>query len=136
MRQVSPRKTKARGNTKPRARTLIGVKRVYDAPEAGDGMRILIDRLWPRGVAKETLALDRWAKELAPSNALRRWYGHDRARFAEFRRRYLAELEAVHDELAELRAAVRGRPATLLTATRELELSHAEVLREALLGKS
>jgi uncharacterized protein YeaO (DUF488 family) len=133
MKPASRRKITARGKTKARARTLIGIKRVYDPPEPSDGVRILIDRLWPRGVAKDKLALDRWAKELAPSNELRRWYGHDPARFAEFRRRYLAELKAVHGELAELRAAVRGRTATLLTATRELELSHAAVLRGALL---
>jgi uncharacterized protein YeaO (DUF488 family) len=114
------------------ADTLIGIKRVYDPAAATDGIRILIDRLWPRGIAKDKLALDRWAKELAPSNELRLWYGHDPARFAEFRRRYLAELEAVSAELAELRAAVRGRTATLLTATRELDLSHATVLRETL----
>jgi uncharacterized protein YeaO (DUF488 family) len=133
MKPASRRKTTARGKTRTRARTLIGIKRVYDPPEPSDGMRILIDRLWPRGVAKDKLALDRWAKELAPSNELRRWYGHDPARFAEFRRRYLAELKGVHGELAELRAAVRGRTATLLTATRELDLSHATVLRGALL---
>jgi uncharacterized protein YeaO (DUF488 family) len=132
MKPASRRKRTARGNTKARTAALIGIKRVYDPPEASDGMRILIDRLWPRGVAKDKLALDRWAKELAPSNELRRWYRHDPARFAEFRRRYLAELAAVHDQLAELRAAVCGRAITLLTATRELSLSHAEVLREVL----
>ena len=136
MKQAARHTTKPRGKSKPRARTLISVKRVYDSSETSDGMRILIDRLWPRGLAKDKLALDRWAKELAPSNELRRWYGHDAARFAEFRRRYLAELEAVHGELAELRAAMRGRIATLLTATRELELSHAVVLREVLLGRA
>ncbi|MFL5099853.1 MAG: DUF488 domain-containing protein [Xanthobacteraceae bacterium] len=135
MKRAARRTTKARGNIKPRARAFIGIKRVYDPSEASDGMRILIDRLWPRGLAKDKLALDRWAKELAPSNELRRWYGHDPARFVEFRRRYLAELGAVRGELAELRAAVRGRNATLLTATRELDLSHAVVLRDVLLAK-
>ncbi|MFL6806815.1 MAG: DUF488 domain-containing protein [Xanthobacteraceae bacterium] len=140
MKRAARRTTKARGNIKPRARAFIGIKRVYDPSEPSDGMRILIDRLWPRGLAKDKLALDRWAKELAPSNELRRWYGHDRARFAEFRRRYLAELGAVRGELAELRAAMRGRTATLLTATlltatRELDLSHATVLRDVLLAK-
>ena len=98
-------------------------------------MRILIDRLWPRGLSKEKLELDAWVKELAPSNALRRWYGHDPERFAEFRRRYLAELEGEGERLDGLRDAVRGRTATLLTATRELDLSHAQVLRELLTGK-
>jgi len=132
MSPAAPRKAAKRAKPKSRARTLIGIKRVYDPPEASDGMRVLIDRLWPRGISKDKLALDRWAKELAPSNELRRWYGHEPQRFAEFRRRYLAELKAVHDQLTELRAAVRGRRATLLTATRELDLSHATVLREAL----
>jgi uncharacterized protein YeaO (DUF488 family) len=135
MKPAARRKAKARANTKARTATLIGIKRVYDPLEASDGMRILIDRLWPRGVAKDKLALDLWTKELAPSNELRRWYGHNPERFAEFRRRYLAELEAAHAQLAELCAAVRGRTATLLTATRELDLSHATVLRELLLGK-
>lgn len=72
---------------------------------------------------------------LAPSNELRRWYGHAPERFAEFRRRYLAELEANGDKLAQLRAATRGRTVTLVTATRELDLSHATVLRDVLLGK-
>jgi uncharacterized protein YeaO (DUF488 family) len=135
MTQAPRRKTKGPGKTKPQARTSVGIKRVYEAPQRSDGMRILIDRLWPRGVAKDKLALDLWTKELAPSNELRRWYGHDPERFAEFRRRYLAELEAAHAQLAELCAAVRGRTATLLTATRELDLSHATVLRELLLGK-
>ena len=135
MRPASRRKSTAQQKRTPRAATFIGIKRVYDPSEASDGMRILIDRLWPRGLAKDKLALDRWAKELAPSNELRRWYGHDPARLAEFRRRYLAELKAVHGELAELRAAMRGRTATLLTATRELDLSHATVLRDVLLAK-
>ena len=113
-------------------RGAIAIKRVYDPPQPGDGLRVLIDRLWPRGISKDALELDRWVKELAPSNELRRWYGHDPKRFDEFRRRYLAELDAQSEGLDELRAAVRGRPATLLTATRELELGHAVVLREVL----
>ena len=117
------------------ARGAIRVKRVYDPPGPADGLSILIDRLWPRGLSKDTLKLDAWVKELAPSNELRRWYGHDPERFAEFRRRYLAELKAERDKLVELRALVRGRTATLLTATRELDLSHAQVLREVLKGK-
>ena len=116
-------------------RGAIGIKRVYDPTEPTDGMRILIDRLWPRGLSKAELKLDAWVKELAPSNELRRWYGHDPARSAEFRRRYLAELKDAKDKLAELKAALRGRRATLLTATRELELSHAAVLRDVLMGK-
>jgi len=126
----TPRRTAAGSR-----RGAVRIKRVYDPPEAGDGMRILIDRLWPRGLSKDKLKLDAWVKELAPSNVLRHWYGHDPERFAEFRRRYLAELEGEGERLAGLRGSVRGRAATLLTATRELDLSHAQVLRELLTGK-
>ena len=112
----------------------IAIKRVYDARSASDGLRILVDRLWPRGLSKAALKLDAWPKELAPSNELRKWYGHDPKLFAEFRRRYRAELADHKDELAALRVTIKGRAATLLTATRELDLSHAVVLREVLLG--
>ena len=112
----------------------IRIKRAYDAPEAGDGLRILIDRLWPRGMPKAKLKLDAWAKHLSPSNALRKWYQHDPEKFAEFRKRYEAELKAEGEGLADLRAAVKGRTVTLLTATKERELSHATVLRDLLLG--
>jgi uncharacterized protein YeaO (DUF488 family) len=115
-----------------RARTLIRVKRVYEKPDQADGMRVLIDRLWPRGLSRNQVKLDRWVKHLAPSNELRRWYRHDPDLFDEFRRRYLAELEGHRESVAELRLAVRGRAVTLLTATRELALSHAEVLRDLL----
>jgi len=110
----------------------IQTKRVYDPPTAGDGLRVLVDRLWPRGVAKAKLKLDRWAKEIAPSHELRRWYHGDMSRFAEFRRRYLAELAANAPALDELRAQARGRTVTLLTASTQLERSHAAVLAELL----
>jgi uncharacterized protein YeaO (DUF488 family) len=110
----------------------IRIKRVYEEASADDGMRILIDRLWPRGLSKKSLKYDAWPRDLAPSNELRKWYGHDPKRAAEFRRRYRSELTAHRDELAELRAGIKGRTATLLTATREVELSHAKVLRELL----
>jgi uncharacterized protein YeaO (DUF488 family) len=116
----------------PRRRTAIRIKRVYDQPTATDGLRVLIDRLWPRGIKKSVLKLDAWVKDLSPSTPLRLWYGHDPARFAEFRRRYHAELSGHKGELRVLRAAMRGRVATLLTSTRELKLSHAQVLREVL----
>jgi uncharacterized protein YeaO (DUF488 family) len=114
------------------AKTSIRVKRAYESPNKDDGLRILIDRLWPRGLSKTTLKLDVWVKHLAPSNALRQWYGHDPEKFAEFRRRYLAELKPQGEALDELRDTVKGRAITLLTATKELELSHATVLRELL----
>jgi uncharacterized protein YeaO (DUF488 family) len=118
-----------------KASTLIRIKRAYDPPDADDGLRILIDRLWPRGLTKSKLKLDAWPKHLAPSNALRKWYQHDPEKFAEFRKRYVAELKAQGEELEELRAALQRRKVTLLSATNELDLSHATVLRD-LLGRS
>ena len=113
----------------------IAIKRAYEAPSRQDGVRILVDRLWPRGVAKAALKLDAWPHALTPSTALRKWYGHDPELFAEFRRRYRAELAEHDEELAALRALIKGRAATLVTATRELELSHAVVLRDVLAGR-
>ena len=123
---------KAAAKPKRAARTLIQIKRVYDEPDRGDGLRILIDQLWPRGLSKASLKLDSWVKHLSPSNDLRKWYGHDPAKFGEFRKRYVAELKSQNEGVAELRAAVKGRIVTLLTATKELDLSHATVLRELL----
>jgi uncharacterized protein YeaO (DUF488 family) len=113
----------------------IHVKRVYEKASADDGLRILIDRLWPRGRSKAKLKLDAWPRDLAPSNELRKWYGHDPKRTVEFRRRYLGELAAHRDELAALRAKVKRRAVTLLTATSAVELSHAVVIREMLMKK-
>lgn len=110
----------------------IGIKRAYDKPAAEDGLRILVDRLWPRGLSKSALKFDAWPRALAPSTALRKWYGHDPQLFTEFRRRYRDELAAHADELAALRTMIKGRMATLITATRELDLSQAVVLREML----
>lgn len=112
--------------------SLISIKRAYDAPARDDGVRILVDRLWPRGLSKTSLKLDAWPRELAPSTELRKWYGHDPRRLIEFRRRYREELAAHQDGLAALKAMIKGRAATLVTATRELDLSHAVVLREVL----
>lgn len=116
----------------PRRRISIRVKRAYDAPDKSDGMRILIDRLWPRGVTKEKLAVAAWPKELTPSTTLRKWYKHDAAQFPEFRKRYLGELKEHTAELEELRKTLRGKRVTLVTATRELDTSHAPVFIEAL----
>ena len=110
----------------------IRIKRAYDPPGADDGLRILIDRLWPRGLAKSKLKLDAWPKHLSPSNGLRKWYRHDPEKFAEFRKRYVAELKAQGEGLGELRAVVKGQTVTLLTATKEIDLSHATVLRDLL----
>ena len=105
------------------------VERVYDDPEGARGQhRVLVDRLWPRGVRKDELRFDEWARDLAPSTALRRWYGHDPERFDEFRRRYLAELRSA--DVARLRNG-RG-PLVLLTATSDVAHSGAAVLAEYL----
>jgi uncharacterized protein YeaO (DUF488 family) len=98
----------------------VRARRVYDQAAPSDGKRVLVDRLWPRGLAKDRAHLDEWLKAVAPSDELRRWYGHDPAKFAEFRRRYLAELD--EPERAEtvrgLREAAQSGPVTLLTATK------------------
>jgi uncharacterized protein YeaO (DUF488 family) len=112
----------------------LQVRRVYDAFEPGDGYRVLVDRLWPRGLKKADAHIDEWAKEIAPSTDLRRWYGHDPRRFEEFARRYQAELAKAPSADAVDRLAERGRhgTATLLTATRDIERSGATVLLDHL----
>jgi len=112
------------------AATTVRVRRVYDPPSPADGHRVLVDRLWPRGLAKSAAALDEWLRAVAPSDALRRWYGHDPAKFAEFRERYEAELREPEraDALASLRELAGSGPLTLLTATRDVEHSQAAVL--------
>jgi uncharacterized protein YeaO (DUF488 family) len=112
----------------------IRARRVYDAPSADDGARVLVDRVWPRGLRKDAARLDDWAKDVAPSTELRTWYGHDPAKFDEFRRRYLAELAEPGraQALAKLRALAAAGPVTLLTATRELDISQAAVLADVL----
>jgi uncharacterized protein YeaO (DUF488 family) len=112
----------------------IRIRRVYDQPEPADGARVLVDRIWPRGISKDAARLEEWAKDVAPSTELRRWYGHDPDRFEEFRRRYLAELDHPEPRAAvgRLRALAAGGPVTLLTATRDLRLSQAAVLADYL----
>ena len=111
----------------------IHIKRIYAEPEPADGYRALIDRLWPRGISRARAALDAWLVELAPSTALRKWYGHDPQRWAEFGRRYRAELRTGKAALAALRQQARRGRVTLLTATREERINHAVVLRAVLL---
>jgi uncharacterized protein YeaO (DUF488 family) len=134
-RRSTPTRRKRKGATQ-RSHRPIRIKRAYDPPARADGLRILVDRLWPRGLAKAALKLDAWPRVLSPSTELRRWYRHDPERFEEFRRRYRAELAEHADDLAALRAMVKGRAATLLTATHDLEMSHARVLREVLQRRS
>ena len=112
----------------------LAIKRVYDAPESSDGLRVLVDRLWPRGLSKERAQVDRWLKDVAPSRELREWFGHDPAKFAEFRRRYEAELtqDPARSALAELRDLARAQRVTLVFAAHDTEHCNAVVLRELL----
>ena len=114
----------------------VQVRRAYDARIRGDGSRVLVDRIWPRGLTKEKAELNEWCKKVAPSTELRKWYSHDPARFEEFTRRYHAELEQPErsDALAHLRKLAKARTLTLLTATKQPEISEAEVLAEMLRG--
>lgn len=115
----------------------VQVRRVYDPPSPGDGQRVLVDRLWPRGLSKQRAALDEWCKLVAPSAELRQWYGHDPDRYEEFARRYRVELQdpehaGALDHLREL--AARG-PLTLLTASRASDISEARVLADVITQK-
>ena len=114
--------------------TEVQVRRAYDPPEPGDGQRVLVDRLWPRGLSKERADLDEWCKEVAPSTELRKWYGHDPAKWDEFARRYRAELEdSDHSSaLAHLRELAAGGRLTLLTAAKRSDISEATVLADLL----
>jgi uncharacterized protein YeaO (DUF488 family) len=108
------------------------MKRAYEAPAPDDGVRVLVDRVWPRGLSKERARIDHWLKEVAPSTALRQWFGHDPARWTEFRRRYRAELERNLVPLKALRSLVRGKPATLVYGARDEQHNQAVVLAEIL----
>lgn len=110
----------------------VQIKRVYDEPEPGDGYRVLIDRLWPRGLSKERAAVDLWCKQVAPSTELRTWFGHRRERFAEFTRRYRQELDA-NPALDELRQVLADHPVvTLVYGAKDREANDAVVLAEVL----
>ena len=113
----------------------IKLKRAYEAPSPDDGTRILVDRLWPRGISKEKAALDQWMKEIAPSTELRKWLHHDPQRWDEFHHRYIEELRQHPDLVAELRSLVREGTVTLVYAARDETHNHAMVLRDALLGR-
>jgi len=117
-------------------RAAVRVRRVYQMHEPDDGARILVDRLWPRGLTKTQAELDEWCKDVAPSTDLRTWYGHDPTRFKEFARRYRVELEQPERSraLAHLRELAKDRNLTLLTATKDPEISAAEVLATMLRG--
>ena len=112
----------------------VRLRRVYDDPSPDDGARVLVDRVWPRGLTKAAVHLDQWVKDIAPSTPLRRWYGHRPERFTEFRDRYLVELRDARPAaaLVRLRELTRTRTVTLLTATRDVERSQAAVLSDFL----
>jgi len=119
------------------ARNTVRLKRIYDPPVPGDGYRVLVDRLWPRGLSHERARIDEWVKEVAPSTQLRAWYGHDPERFEEFQRRYRAELATGEPAVALSHLVALGRdqgPAgmTLLTATKRYDISQAAVLAHIL----
>ena len=113
----------------------IRLKRAYEEPSPQDGTRVLVDRLWPRGITKERAALDHWAKELAPSTALRKWFHHEPRLWEEFRRRYVEELQHNQEPLDRLRELARQGPVTLVFSARDETHNDAVVLRDILLGR-
>jgi len=109
---------------------MITVRRVYDPPVRGEGWRVLVDRLWPRGLAKTAVGFDDWRKKVAPTTELRRWFSHDPARFAEFARRYREELRHKPEALEGLLSAAHAGPVVLLYAARDVVHNHAVILRD------
>jgi len=113
---------------------MISIKRVYDPVSSDDGMRILVDRLWPRGMKKETARIDEWMKDIAPSNELRKWFSHDPAKWAEFRDRYRKELKRNRQLMEHLRKTAKTGKVTLLFAAKDTENNNAVVLKQVLDG--
>jgi uncharacterized protein YeaO (DUF488 family) len=116
--------------------TRVHIKRVYDEPEAGDGRRILVDRLWPRGLTKEKAKIDYWAKEISPSNELRKWYGHEPGKWEEFKKRYFAELGENNGAVAELLGQMGKGPVTFVYSSTERTINNAEALKIYLEAKA
>ncbi|MGE3993640.1 DUF488 domain-containing protein [Pseudorhodoplanes sp.] len=112
----------------------VKLKRAYDEPAAADGVRILVDRLWPRGVKKQAAAIDLWIKDLAPSTELRKWFGHETARWTEFERRYAAEVRQHVDMLDKIRKLAQRGTVTLIYAARDQEHNEAVIIRDMLVG--
>jgi len=110
----------------------IRIKRIYEPAAKGDGIRVLVDRVWPRGVTKEKAALDLWLKEIAPSTELRKWFGHDPARWDEFRMRYRKELDENDEAVGQLNALIAKGPVTLLYSARDAEHNQAAALLDYL----
>lgn len=113
----------------------VKLKRAYEPVAGDDGTRVLIDRLWPRGVKKQDAAIDHWIKELSPSTELRKWFGHEPARWPEFRRRFGEELRQHSQQVEELRTLARHQPITLVYSAHDELHNDAVVLREVLLGR-
>lgn len=113
----------------------IAIKRVYEEAKASDGTRILVDRLWPRGLSKEKARVDVWLKEVAPSNELRKWFAHDAKKWAEFQKRYAAELKADPEAMAMLKQEMNKGPVTLLYGAHDEEHNQAVALEKMLRGK-
>lgn len=112
----------------------IKIKRIYDLPSTEDGLRILVDRLWPRGVTKERAAIDYWYKEITPSNGLRKWFGHKEDRFKEFSELYREELKYQHILLNQIRLLADKKPVTLVYAAKDPKINHVVVLKDVLDG--
>ena len=108
----------------------IQIKRVYEKPSDEDGMRILVDRLWPRGLTKEKAGVDLWLKDIAPSTELRKWFAHDPKKWSEFRKRYLQELKANYEQVSILKERLKNGAVTLVYGARDQENNEAHVLEE------
>ena len=118
-----------------RSRSTVRLKRIYERPSRTDGTRVLVDRLWPRGLTKERAAVDLWPKDMAPSTELRRWFGHDPAKWEEFQRRYRGELRQKKEAVELLKKKAKGRTMTLVYGARDEEHNAALVLQKVLGGK-
>ncbi len=110
----------------------IKIKRVYEIPSQEDGTRILVDRLWPRGITKDRAAIDYWFKEITPSNELRKWFGHKKENFKEFAKEYTEELESQKDTLEKVKELSHHNPVTLIYAAKDPQINHAIVLKKVL----
>ncbi len=110
----------------------VRIKRVYEEPDAHDGLRVLVDRLWPRGLSKSQAKVDLWLREIAPSTELRKWFGHDPAKWTEFQRRYCAELQRNSEQVRLLRQELHKGPVTLLFGAKDVHHNEAVVLEEIL----
>jgi len=109
---------------------MINIKRIYDAPVPDDGIRILVDRLWPRGLTKEKANVDLWLKEIAPSNELRKWYGHDPRKWVEFKKKYFKYLDTKRELVSQIIQKTKERDVTLLYSSKEEKVNNAVALKE------